>query len=294
MLFRKIIRYYLERVGKHGKIIKTIKLCGLLGITKDSVTGKEELSKSESVNKTEKPKKLQKIVSGAAVNEYDKEITEFNMINYPLFTLFNIFFKIIFYRSANIILLLVRFVFSLVITTGRMLSNINGMLLLTLTISMIINLFLSGRSTVSYWTVKRAEKTFQNFAEKNNQEVQVPTSKSIYIKDLDILTRNLATELDNPVYMKFNEDESSKDSSYQETRTELAIRRNQLLVELKILQNMEREVVQGNYRRFLIKELDSCNAAMNELPDMFKNDSNLQSYCVMCSTELDRLTELLL
>lgn len=294
MLFRKIIRYYLERVGKHGKIIRTIKLCGLLGITKDSITEKEEFSKNEyNSNEREKPKKLERIVS-SVVNEHDKEITDFNMVNYPLLTLFNIFFKIIFYRSANIILLLVRFVFGLVIVTGRMLSNVNKMLLMVLLMSIIINLFLSGRSTVSYWTVKRAEKTFQNFAEKNNKEVQVPTSKSVYIKDLDILTRNLATELDNPVYMKFNEDESSKDISYQETRTELAVRRNQLLVELKILQNMEREVVQGNYRKFLIRELDSCEAAMSELPDMFKNDTKLQNYCAKCSSELDRLTELLL
>ena len=184
----------------------------------------------------------------------------------------------------------------MVIVTCRAFSNINRILLGILLLSIITNLFLSGRSTVSYWTVKRAERTFQNFAEKNNnnKEATKPTSKAISINDLDILTSNLATELDNPVYLKFNEDISSKDHSFQETRTDLAVRRNQLLVELKILQSMEREVVQGNYREFLLKELDSCNVAKHELPGVFENDTNLQEYCISCSSELERLTQLLL
>ncbi|CAB4253823.1 similar to Saccharomyces cerevisiae YHR155W YSP1 Mitochondrial protein with a potential role in promoting mitochondrial fragmentation during programmed cell death in response to high levels of alpha-factor mating pheromone or the drug amiodarone [Maudiozyma barnettii] len=294
MLFRRIIRYYLERIGKHGKIIKTIKLCGLLGITKDSIMEEKE-SPANGLNFNGKDESHDNITSKfGTVNE--KEIADHNMVNYSLFILVRVFIKIIFYRCANLLLLLIRFVFGMVIVTCRAFSNINRILLGILLLSIITNLFLSGRSTVSYWTVKRAERTFQNFAEKNNnnKEATKPTSKAISINDLDILTSNLATELDNPVYLKFNEDISSKDHSFQETRTDLAVRRNQLLVELKILQSMEREVVQGNYREFLLKELDSCNVAKHELPGVFENDTNLQEYCISCSSELERLTQLLL
>ncbi|SMN19740.1 similar to Saccharomyces cerevisiae YHR155W YSP1 Mitochondrial protein with a potential role in promoting mitochondrial fragmentation during programmed cell death in response to high levels of alpha-factor mating pheromone or the drug amiodarone [Maudiozyma saulgeensis] len=293
MLFRKIIRYYLERVGKHGKIIKTIKLCGLLGITKDSIMEEKE-SSNDGLN-IDGGKTTNDNITSKFNAENEKEIENHNMVNYSLFILIRVFIKIIFYRCANILLLLIRFVFWILIVTCRAFSNINRLLLGILVLSFFINLFLSGRSTVSYWTVKRAERTFQNFAEQNNnKEIAKPTSKSIFINDLDILTRNLATELDNPVYMKFNEDISSKDSSFQETRTDLAVRRNQLLVELKILQSMEREVVQGNYREFLLKELDSCNTAKNDLPGVYENDTNLQEYCLSCSSELERLTKLLL
>lgn len=32
LLIRRVLRYYLEKIGKHGKVIKAIKLCGILGV----------------------------------------------------------------------------------------------------------------------------------------------------------------------------------------------------------------------------------------------------------------------
>lgn len=294
LLFRKIIRYYLERIGKHGKIIKTIKLCGLLGVTKDSITEEKKSSPEKDGEKKPVDQKGSGVKETVPAESNGKTITEHNLVNYSLLIMLKVFLKIVFYRIANITLLLLRFVVGVIIVICRSFSNINRVLLFMLLISAILNFFLSGKSSVSYWTVKRAEKTFRNFADQNAIENNKPKSKAIFIKDLDLLTKNLATEKDNPAFTKFNTDESSKDPLFQQTRNDLAIRRNQLLVELKILQNMEREVVQGSYRKFLLKEIDSCLTAKNELTEVYESNEALQKYCASCSSELERLTQLLL
>ena len=118
--------------------------------------------------------------------------------------------------------------------------------------------------------------------------------RAISIKDLDLLTNSLATENDNLAFKKFNEEDEARDEQYRETRQELALRRNELLVELRILQNMEREVVQGDYRKFLLQEIDSCTVVKREMNDVWTNDTLLQNYCHSCSSEFDRLKQLLL
>lgn len=290
-LFRKVIRYYLELIGKHGKVIRAIKVCGLIGITKEENTDKKADFSIKNQNRPlddKKPIELNK-----TTDKSEKEINDHNLVKYSFSILIRIFIKLIFYRSVNICLLSLRLILNLLSMIFRIFANINISLIIVVVISSLINIFLSGRSTVGYWTVKRAEKTFQYFVEQNINQKETE-SKAIFINDLDLLTRNLVTEENNPAFIKFNDNDLSKDYNYQKTRNDLAVRRNQLLVELKILQNMEREVVKGNYRKFLLTELDSCATVQNELSELFSNDSELQEYCLSCSSELDRLTELLL
>ena len=81
---------------------------------------------------------------------------------------------------------------------------------------------------------------------------------------------------------------------YRETRHGLAVRRNQLLVELKLLQSMERQLVHGDYREFLLEELNLCSAAQANYRDVYTNSTQLQNYCLDCSAELEKLDSLLL
>ncbi|CCF58033.1 hypothetical protein KAFR_0D03850 [Kazachstania africana CBS 2517] len=271
-LMKEVIRYYLEKIGSHGKLIKAIKLCGLIGVKPGSEEKDDESSKT-------KDEELKEIL---------KEGT--NKVNYTARILLKIVIKLFIYRVANILLVVSRFIFGILIITAKRAREINRLLLLSLLFSILLNIFLTGRSTVSYWSVKRAENTFRSYATENRD---MGKSRSITMDDLDILTNDLALEESNLAFKKFNEDESSKDARFRETRNELAVRRNELLVELKILQNMERELVQGTYRKFLLMEAGKCVRAENEFSDIYKNDTQLQEYCTSCVDELDRLQSLL-
>lgn len=264
LLLRKIIRYYLEKIGKHGKVIRAIKLCGMIGV-------------AENEQETTEPK--------------FKEGVQDDVVTYTFSIIFKILLKLQVYRAAGLALLFIRLVFSLILTTISNITHINKNLLFGLLASVIINVFLSGRSTVAYWSARRTENVFYDYMKgKHDFSVQ----RAITIKDVDLLSQNLAYETENLPFQKFNESHAAENQRFGTSRLEIAERRNELLVELKILQNMERELVQGNYRTFLLNELDKCHAIEKELSQLWNDDTKLHDYCISCSEELRRLSDLLL
>lgn len=265
LLLRKIIRYYLEKIGKHGKVIKAIKLCGMIGVA--NIGEAQDTKTSNSPDKGE------------------------NIVHYTVSILFKLLLKLLVYRVTSFALLFIRLVFSLILTTISNITHINKNLLFGLLASVIINVFLSGKSTIAYWAARRTENVFHDYMQgKHDFSVQ----RAISIKDIDLLSRTLAYETDNIPFQKFNESHAAENQRFGTSRLEIAERRNDLLVELKILQNMERELVKGNYRTFLLNELDKCHAIEKELSQLWKNDTKLQDYCCSCSDELHRLSDLLL
>lgn len=275
LLIRKVIRSYLEKIGKHGKVIKAIKLCGMLGV----LDNKSEVSDS---NQDQNKK--------ASTSTVSEELPR-NEVHYSVSIILKILLKLLVYRITNLTFVFVRLIIGLIYMMISNVTQINRTLLLGLLISMIFNLFLSGKLSVSYWSVKRAENFFHEYMEDSSQNTM---QRAISIRDLDLLTSNLAFENDNLPFQKFNETSSAENHKYRETRREIASRRNELLVELKILQNMERELVQGQYRKFLENEIDKCRVIEKEMLQIWANDTQLQDYCDGCNGELHRLTSLLL
>lgn len=288
LLVRKVIRYYLERIGSHGKVIKAMKFCGLIGVkisSGEDVT--ENIIEEELGDETNKGKK-----------EEDGLVEEY-VVRYSYMILFKVVLKLIMYRTANILLSILRFGIILVVATKKVIANLNKIILLGLFASILINLFLSGRSTQSYWAVKRAQKTFVSYMDKSHEaqrEIVANKKSAIYLNDLEALTQDLVLERDNLAYQEFQKQASDTSvmNKFKETRDDVAKRRNELLVELKILQNMEREVIQGDYRKFLLEETSQCDKIQREMEDVYGNDTGLQEYCDSCQSELDRLSALLL
>ncbi|CCD25728.1 Sip3p NDAI_0F04100 [Naumovozyma dairenensis CBS 421] len=269
---RKVIRYYLERIGRHGKVLKSIRICGLIGVSK----GNEEDSKANNDPSTT-------IASTRKTKGYD--------VIYPFSTILNIFIMFSIYRITNVVFVFGRLAITIVLNIGNTIKNLNRTLVFGLLVSVLYNMFLSGKTVKTYWSVKRVEDSFEKFMEGAQKGTM---QRAISIKDLDLLTNNLVSENDNYAFQKYNERSLEKDSQYRQTRQEIAIRRNELLVELRILQNMEREVVQGDYRKFLIQEIDNCRVVKSEMEDVWSKDTKLQGYCKSCSNELERLSTLLL
>lgn len=297
LLVRKVIRYYLEKIGSHGKVIKAMKLCGLIGVDIQDDGKKKEKVVLEEEEEQER-KEQQQIVNNR--NEQKKDfIPDEYLVRYSFMILLKVFLKHIMYRIVNMLLFVIRCGISLLIILKKIIQNLNKILLLGLFLSILFNIFLSGKSTVSFWAVKRAKSTFASYMEQSQKahEENIANRKNIiYLNDLEALTQDLALETDNLVYQEFKKQhgDSSIINKFQATRDDVAIRRNELLVELKILQNMEREIIHGDYREFLLGETSQCDKIQKEMKDFYENDAKLQKYCDSCYSELERLTELLL
>ena len=141
LLIRKVIRFYLERIGKHGKVIKAIKICGLLGVSENA---EDELKKRDNPE--------EKIIKKAP---YD--------VRYSCLILVKIFIKLLIYRFMNTLFISIRLVIGVLIQVYLKVKDINRILFLGLVISALFNIFLSGKSVASYWSVRRAENIFEDF-----------------------------------------------------------------------------------------------------------------------------------
>ncbi|GAV50477.1 hypothetical protein ZYGR_0V00100, partial [Zygosaccharomyces rouxii] len=264
---KKTIRYYMEKIGTHGKLVKAVKLCGKIGVVLP-----QNDPTSEKEHTTDEP-----------------EIT--NMVVYNFSLVLRIIIKAFFYRVVNFTFVALRTIVGFIFVVGSGLSHINMTLVMVLALSIGLNVLLFGRSTVTYWLVRRAENTFRKLTEDKHNNVM---QRAIFIKDLDLLTAELSYEHENLAFNKFKELSSDDDYIYRDTRKQVAFRRNELLVELKILQNIERELVQGKYRKFLLFEQDQCDTVKNDMKDVWDNSKELIEYCESCDHELKRLTSLLL
>lgn len=275
LLIRKVIKNYLEKIGKHGKVIKAIKLCGMLGV----------IDNQSEVNGSKQGENQKELTSAAS------EKPQRNEVHYSISIILKVLLKLLVYRITNLTFVFIRLIIGLIYMMISNVTQINRTLLLGLMISITFNFFLSGKLSVSYWSVKRAENVFHEYMEGSTENTM---QRAISIKDLDLLAANLAFENDNLPFKKFNETSSAEIHKYRDTRRKIASRRNELLVELKILQNMERELVQGHYRNFLVNEIDKCRVIQKEMLPIWANDTQLQDYCCSCNGELQRLTSLLL
>ena len=124
-------------------------------------------------------------------------------------------------------------------------TKVNKTLYYGLLISALTNLFFVGKSIHSYFSVKSAENLFQNYANGDQRGLQI-MHRSLTVPDLNLLTKKMMdNDQANPVFKRFDEDKNAY--QYKGTRQEIAIKRNQVLTELKILQNTEKELVPVSY-----------------------------------------------
>lgn len=285
-LMKDVIQSYLDKIGNHGKLAKAMKIGGKLGISNTIERhGTDDKMVAESDQLVEKKSEKEE-------EKKSVDAPKCICINYTFSLLLKVLVKVFVFRVTNLFFFFFRIFITLVQLGGKTLQQINRLLLAGLAISIIFNGFLLGRSTINYWSVKRAEKSFKSHMESpHNTNMQ----RALFVKDLDLLTDHLVNGYDNPVYKKFNEEnfnDQLNNFKYKDTRQEIAIRRNELLVELKILQNMEKELVKGDYRQFLINELNQCETVAIQLPDVWENDENLLEYCHLAREEFGNMLSL--
>ncbi|CCK72612.1 uncharacterized protein KNAG_0K02490 [Huiozyma naganishii CBS 8797] len=310
----RAVHYYLERIGTHSKTVKAMKLGGLIGVISNTEDAEKEPTEKDEDNETsgepleewnsetrESDTNSEKM---AAELSKDMEVSaakdmEANMnqratydVTYSVSLLLKVLAKLIVSRIVRTFFIVLRLLIVGLSFVGTALSHINKTLLLGLLVSIIFNLFFSGRSTMNYWSVKKANSIFNDFVAGNQKSTM---ERALYIKDMDLLTDYLSNSDSNAAFKKFNEELStSRGNQYGESRRQVAVRRNELLVELRILQNMEKEILHGDYRKFLIQEIEKCRKVHAEYPKVWVEDPVLKKYCDSCNEELQNLSSKLL
>lgn len=299
-LFRRAIHYYLDKIGSHGKTVRAIQLGGLLGvvsndedkskdITDDNVTKALNMLDDDSISSSE-------VLSQNNVEESIK--TNMNKkatydIKYTYTILFRALLKIVMFRVLGAIFTLIRVIIMIVDSIKNIWSEVNKTILVGLIISLFVNIFLFGRSSVAYWSVMKANSIFDQILRGGSKNGPV-MERALYIKDVDLLQDFLVGPEHANIFQKFSEDMGISNNKFRESRKDLAIKRNELLVELRILQNMEKELVHGDYKKFLIKEIEKCRQTAGEYPIVWQEDKVIQKYCNDCSNELEKIGKQLL
>ncbi|CCE85997.1 Piso0_005641 [Millerozyma farinosa CBS 7064] len=271
-----------KEIGLHGKVIKAIYLFGKL-----------------SEAKSERP-----------------EMNPDACVKINTFTIRVILFKSAFY--------IVSFILTGINIAGKAMYNflksirMNYVLILLLSLSMIVNLLLVGRSTKNYWIVKRVEK----LSRQHILAKPLMLSRALYLKDIEEYvssSRQLPVNSSSKCFesfknssfiMNFNQnvfwedeyiDEKSREiaKNLRKSYMEMGISRHELLVKLRMLKDAEQELGMAEWKNWLMSEHQKCdyltsNVISNpNLTDVSPNDSlgtgiqTLLDYCVSCSSELN-------
>lgn len=282
--FRKFYFYRIDsalkevvsKVGSHGIVSKAIYLYGKLIVTNE--------------------KEPEKNTNDSTLYLQFRDVV-FLIIEKQVLRYYEMFFKIFTFLFESI----VRLVVSL---------KMNMLLVFIIAISVFFNIFLSSKAATSYWSVRRANQAAQEYV--NSQQSII--LKAIYLKDLSYLSQSqflessCNTTLDSRCFNTFkdvsfvmNENKLFWDSDYgdEETRAigrnlmktyhEIGIKRNELLIKLKMLNQLEEEVGRGEWLNWLSSELNKCSYFKYNMIDEDTRNSldnktldEIKDYCDSC------------
>ncbi|KAH3683026.1 hypothetical protein WICPIJ_005995 [Wickerhamomyces pijperi] len=248
-----------EKLGTHGKILKAIRLYG-------------------NLSKVESPPELDEI--------------ENSLFHLSIGSQIRYYVKSAIYFVAKLLLLFTRLVYTVGFGTFQAIS-MNKLITFSLCCSMLFNVFLIGKSSVSYWYDRRSEQVLLDFKQSlmsNRLE------RSLTLNELEAL-QGYNFNTSSSCFHKFLDNGAaygslyaqSANSQFRETRHQIAVKRNELVVQLKVLENAEREILSGSFKNFLISEINLCKVSLDELQ---VDDEGLKSYCDECIKEFKSLSSL--
>jgi hypothetical protein len=157
-------------------------------------------------------------------------------------------------------------------------ANANKIILVLLASSVLLNGFYSSRATLDWWH----ERKVGNFMARIGVHPDHVMSKAIYMQDIDDAIANstvgYATDDVSDCFYTFQQQtirdastpfslstSSRKDSMtrsaakrIQQTREKLGVYRHNLLVALRVVNSIEKEVIQSEWERWLQQELRRC------------------------------------
>jgi len=157
-------------------------------------------------------------------------------------------------------------------------ATANSIILAILGISILLNLVFSSTSTSNWWTERKA----RNFMARLGVGPDLTMAKAIYLHDLEDSTAVKAGSLDapmSPCWDMFNSimslaDVSAPQASHglsslrpaqtaavrrlQRSRQHLGVQRHDLLVAMRVVNSIEREMMQAEWESWLLEESVQC------------------------------------
>lgn len=258
-ILKHVLSSYVGKLGNSSKIVKSMRLGGQIGV-------------SERQN--------------APYKDYLKQSAS-NQVVYSKMLVFKLVLKWLILFWSKLCINAIRFFFSMVYGLMTNLMMLNKLVVGMLLISIVLNLSLSKRATFEYWAFKKAEKYADSVIDMKSMNME----RSVSLDQLSILTKELTYKTD--VLESFISENAKNKPSYQKIRNEMALKRNELLVELSLLNNIEKELIGNDFKMFLIKEIEKCNTVRTNYKDAIINNTELQKYCFTCEDQLKYFTDLL-
>lgn len=251
-----------QDVGSRGQALRAIQLYGKLRIAADG-------------SGTDTPPPLLQFRFGDLVDLLIKRIIQ-------------VFFDII----TTIIVAIIRVVRAL-FRSLRM----NMFLTFLLFSSVLLNFVLMGRSTLSYWAVRRAGIIAHKFITKEPMMLQ----RAIYNKDIQELVQRREVELnstssqcyaifkntsfilnaDHPIRWDHDyADEPSRQiaRSLRSSFQDVGIQRHELIVKLRMLNQVEHDLVLSEYRNWIASEVRRCQYVEENLVHQIANNKDDLSF----------------
>ncbi|KAK9463645.1 uncharacterized protein V1516DRAFT_48972 [Lipomyces oligophaga] len=212
-----------------------------------------------------------------------------------------------FYLLLTKALRLVYKIFTLVLglvflVVTKLFSVVNGqwIILIVAGISLVLNAFLSSRSSLAYWTERRAYRTMSQVGVKPNGIL----GKAVFLKDLEEYISSGVDIASNPsglCYGKFRSiseltmsDPSTENLGSRYTsgltqqealrissaRQRAAVERHQHLIAIRVIGRMEEELVRAEWGNWLTSERTRCLKLRSS-----GNATEYESYCNDCEDE---------
>ena len=215
-------------------------------------------------------------------------------------------------RTINLFFGIITFIIVYLIKGVRNLFKslrMNIFLTFLLISSVLLNVVLMGRSTLSYWTVRRAGTIAHKYITKEPMMLQ----RAIYNKDIQDLVQKKEVQLNSTsshCYEIFknssfilNADHPGKwdndyadDSSRQIARSlrsafqDVGIQRHELLVKLQLLNQVEKDLVISEYRNWIASEVRRCQYVQENLLHQVATKEDDLSFLEF-STGMEKLLE---
>ncbi len=297
-----------KKLGSHGRTLKAIRFYGHLGTVATTTSKNDKKNDTNNVNEKENNNEL-RIRENKVVITKGSILKMFFDILYSFSITFISSFIKLFYGGIKIIL-----------------KNLylNRFLIILLFISIFYNIFLSGKTLTSYWITRQANHMMDNLEVRNPDIMQ----RAIYLEDVkELIKSNSIEEIDtidsksscfkkfqnesflsnyggSDLYLdQFYGDESTKNvfkglrSSYRE----LGIKRNELLVNMRIINQLEKELALMEWRNWLLSEINKCDFVKEDILNDYivaKGDkrgsvvsNKLLQYCRSCEQEYNFIME---
>lgn len=225
-----------------------------------------------------------------------------------------------------IVLSIKNFIVYYVLKTLRLIVNgsslfvrnlrMNYLLVIFCLTSMLVNLFLVGRSSISYWNVRDSREIAYQYI----NDTPILMQRAVYSKDVNELItekaggdnsgnsqcfnkfKNQSFVLNYQQQTHWNEvygDETTKSMAkrLRQNLWEIGIKRHDLIVQLKSLTHMETELSEAEWRNWLVNEVHRCLFVQSTVIEQLSNESvksteigngvsAILDYCQDCNKQL--------